>query len=241
MENNIKKYLENIISEISESVLPNMKMRKIGYENFLMSGKESYAKRLGRELIQNNIPFESLFDIGYGKIDSEYEDFAKHYEDVCKKTPNHIFLKDILSTGEQKDILLKTINNFDFNGCFGDFTKISSMLHILRDFKTIGVDKSLVNEEITNTVKEYFNNSYQPHPNIIVAFINEGFCFDEEFMEKKFKPSFKITFGHLGQDCNEKIRNIYCSNTENRIKLDYNMINRSLPVNEEVKAKKRKI
>ena len=60
-------------------------------------------------------------------------------------------------------------------------------------------------------------------------------------MKKEFKTAFQYTLGHLGQDKDGKFDNIYCGNNKNRIKFNYNDINRSLPSKEEKNQKKRKI
>lgn len=242
MNKNIKPYLEKIVSEISETVIPNIHWEEHGYQNFFTMSREPYEKRLGMELIKDNVLFESLFDIGYGKFDKDEEgldiDFAKYYEKTCKDTPNHLFLKDILSIQEQRDILLKTISKFDFEQCLDDFTIADSILYILRDFRSIGVDKSTINPEITDIVKSYVANHSDCHANIVISFINEEFVFDEEFMKNGFKNIFNKSFG---KDSQEEFDKIYFSNEQNRIKFSYNDMNSSLPVKEGKQIKKRKI
>lgn len=240
MKEKILKYLNDIVSEISESYIPRIKIEKYGYENFFSYGKISYAQNLGCELIKNNISFDSLFDIGYGKLDekNKKDKFLKSFAEVCKKTPNHYFLKNILSSTTQKTILLKTIEKFDFDICLGEQTKTNSILRILDDFRSIGVDKTIINDELINIVNIYAEKNSDLHPNIIISFIHDDFFFDDDFMNNKFKNMFRDTFRI---DSDKEFDKLYCNNNENRIKSSYNSINISLPSKEGKSNQKRKI
>ena len=170
----------------------------IGYQsNFRQGGKGSYAKRFGEELIKNNIPFSSLYDIGYGKFDStSYNpnpEFENKYTESCKQTPNHIFLQKILPSIEQKVVLLKVLDKLDLSLCYynplgvdriynDNFDKLNSVFHLLDDLKNIGLDKVNINTEITNIVKDGYINEEISNPNIAISFINSDFSFDKEFI-----------------------------------------------------------
>jgi hypothetical protein len=247
--------LKNFIIEFENECRPSITFDEdTGYtSNFRYYGKESFAKRIGAELIKNNIPFSSLYDIGYGKFDSTpYNpdpEAENKYTESCKKTPNHIFLQKILPSIEQKAVLLKVLDKLDLSLCYynplgvdriyhDNFDKLNSVFHLLDDLKNIGLDKVNINAEITSIVKNGYINGEISNPNIAMSFINSDFSFDKEFVENHFKKSF---FTHFVSSHEPAYDNLCCINEQNRIKFNYNDINNSLPINDDKVIKKNKI
>jgi hypothetical protein len=245
--------LREFISEFENTCIPSIIFRDdCGYtSNFHSMGGASYAKRIGLEFIKHNLPFSSLYDIGYGKFDSvdNNYDLQKRYAEACQQTPNNKFLETILSHKEQKHTLLKVLEKIDLFLCldnpmgverifYDNFRKLNSIFAIFDDLQTIGLDKININDELTNQVKKYYFNGVVNNPNVVIAFINQGFSFDKEFMDTHFKKSF---FSHFTNSQTPKYDNLCCTNNENRIKFNYNDLNNSLVINEDTVLKKNKI
>jgi hypothetical protein len=245
--------LRNFITEFENHCIPSINFDdNCGYtSNFYLAGKQSYAKRIGLEFIKHNIPFSSLYDIGYGKFDSVEGDpeFQEKYIKACQQTPNHIFLENILPHKEQKEVLLKVLSKFNLSLCFDNpmgieriatdnLTKLNSIFYILDNLKSIGLDKLNINEELIDKVNEYYVLGLVNNPNIAISFINQGFSFDKDFMDICFKNSF---FTHFTRSQESNYNNLCCTNNENRIKCNYNDINSSLAINEDKSIKKNKI
>lgn len=246
--------LREFIIEFENECIPSINYdENTGYtSNFRHNDKGSFAKRIGAELINNNIAFSSLYDIGYGKFDSTpynpNPEVENKYTESCKQTPNHIFLQKTLPSNEQKAVLLKVLDKLDLSLCFynplgvdriynDNYDKLNSIFHLFDDLKNIGLDKVNINDEITNIIKNGYISEQISNPNIAISFINSDFSFDKEFMENHFKKFF---FTHFVSNQEPAYDNLCCTNDQNRIKFNYNDMNSSLPVNNTV-IKKNKI
>jgi Holliday junction resolvase len=234
--NHIEHIVKNTVIDIYQNKISSLSFDdNSGYVNFYWG---TYAQQIGKELLDNNIPFSSLYDAGYGHdFDKSDPTWSKQYTAICKKTPNYEFMKAILPADFQKEILLKTLEHFDFNKCLSDYTKANSIIHIVRDYREVGINRLYINDEITEKVTKYSKKN-SVHPNVFISFIHEGFFFHEDFLMKTIKQSYKITFSNSSDnDFNE----LYSLNEKNKIQYNYLIMNEELDGEEKPKNKKMKI
>ncbi len=232
---------ENIVYEFAleahKEVLSNLKKpHKNGYQNIYFA---SYTEKIGKEFKANKISFISRYDEGHGIEDADPEDkkWSKQYRLFCKTTPSDKFLYNILNKETQKKFLLETFELINFEESLQSYSSATSILHILRDYKDVGVDKMLINNEITQKIMNLTESNLDIHSNIIISFIYDGFFFPEEFIENKFQSSYLQTFGHRTDGFQE----IVCQNKENKVKYDYVSLTEKLANESNVKPKRAKI
>lgn len=227
----------NFALEAHQEVLINLQNpNKNGYKNIYFA---AYTEKIGKEFKSQKISFISRYDEGHGVEDADPKDkkWSKQYRLFCKNTPSDKFLYNILDQHTQKQFLLEALDLINFEQAMQSYSEATSILHILRDYKDVGINKMLINNELTKKIVDLGEKKLDIHPNIIISFIQDGFFFPPEYIENEFKKRYIKTFVQQNDGFNE----IVCQNKENEVKYNYMNLTENLPKDFIPKAKKLKI
>lgn len=220
---NMDKIILDTMRTVAEKKIHNILAQfSFDKDSGYFTENEDYSHQIGLALKLKHISFQSQYDMGYGHIDPKNPapyvdaDFEKYYKKLCQERPSELFLANRFSIEEQRHYILQVFNHFNFKKCLNNVTTMTSIDHILRDLKEVGLNCLYINPEINCTFRELFKK-HKVHTNHTLIFSYRGYWFEEDVL-KHIEDNFMFKnkwneFLERNQSNYSKYQHLILSNT----------------------------